>query len=596
MPSYKAPIRDMQFVLQEVWSVENLLNTCPNFAEISPDLIDAVLEEAAKINETLLQPLNQSGDQEGCQFDNGKVSTPKGFKEAYQTYQESGWPAIAADPNYGGQGFPQMVNTLNEEMLSSSNVSFSLYPGLTHAVANAIEQHATEELKNTYIPQLTSGEWTGVMCLTEPHCGSDLGLLRTKAESNDDGTYNISGTKIFITGGDHDLTDNIVHLVLARLTDAPAGVKGISLFLVSKHKLNEDNSIGERNHVSCGSIEHKMGIKASATCVINYDNAVGYLVGEPNRGLNAMFTVMNTERLAIGVEGLGLGEVAYQNALLYAKDRLQGRAPQGATHPEKSADPIIVHPNVRRMLLTMKAYNEAARAFAVWVGMHVDLEHHHPDAEQRQQAANFVALVTPIVKAYFTDVGLDVCNMGLQILGGHGYVSEWGMEQFVRDVRIAQIYEGTNGIQALDLVRRKLLANNGEHLAIFTEQVDKFINEQNNNNAMQEFIEPLNNALTTLRDVSQWLLDNAGKNPAEAGAASTEYLHLFGLTAFGFMWAKMAAIALNKIDGSAEKDFYTAKIHTARFFMQRLLPKVFSLKQIILTGSNTLMAMPEELF
>ncbi len=595
MPVYKAPLRDMRFVLKELWNIEEVLSVSPKLAEVTVDVIDAVLEEAAKINENLLFPLNQSGDQQGCQFNDGDVKTPPGFKEAYQQLVAGGWPSLTGEPEFGGQGFPQMINVCFEEMMCSSNLSFSLYAELTHGVGQAIYKHASDELKALYLPKLISGEWTAVMCLTESHCGSDLGLLRTKANVNGDGAYHITGSKIFITGGEHDLADNIVHLVLARLPDAPPGVKGISLFLVPKFLPNSDGSLGDRNHVHCGSIEHKMGIKGSATCVMNYDNAIGYLVGEPHKGLAAMFTVMNIARLAIGLEGLGLAEVSYQNALAYAKERLQGRAPDKPLFPEKAADPIIVHPDVRRMLLTMKAYNEAARALVIWAAKHVDIAKFHTDDKVQAQAESLVALLTPIVKAFTTDYGFEACNLGLQVLGGHGYVSEWGMEQYVRDARIAQIYEGTNGIQAMDLVKRKLVFDKGQALHALLEQITGFIAEHNNNKAMAEFSQPLTTAIGHVEQASRYILTQAGTNKAELGANANEYLHLLSLTVFGYMWLRMAAVALAKQDGD-DSEFYAAKLLTARFYMQRILPKTASLAQIIQAGSEPLMAMPIEHF
>ncbi|MCW8891639.1 MAG: acyl-CoA dehydrogenase family protein, partial [Sedimenticola sp.] len=438
MPSYKAPIRDLQFVFHELHQADETLSSLPGFDEVSPDLVDAILEEGAKVCEEVIQPINQSGDLEGCQFDNGIVTTPTGFKAAYQTYIEGGWPSLAADPELGGQGLPETISFMLEEMLCSANVSFSLYPGLTRGAINSINAHATDALKAQYLPKMVEGTWSGTMCLTEPHCGTDLGLVRTKAVPKDDDSYAISGTKIFITGGDQDLTENIIHLVLARLPDAPEGVRGISLFLVPKFMPDTNNEPGESNGVTCGSIEHKMGIKASATCVMNFDDAIGYLVGPANKGLACMFTMMNSERLAIGMQGLGLGETAYQNAVEYAKERLQSRSATGTKAPEKPADPLLVHPDIRRMLLTTRAYNEGCRALAVWTAMNIDLSHKHPEAEKREEADDYVALITPIIKAFFSDYGYETTTLCQQVLGGHGYIQEWGMEQYVRDARIAQ--------------------------------------------------------------------------------------------------------------------------------------------------------------
>lgn len=592
MPTYTAPLRDMHFVLNELWNLDDVLAGLDGFDEINSELAEVVLKEAAKINEQLFFPLNRTGDEQGCQFNNGEVKTPEGFKEAYQTLVEGGWPSLATDPEFGGQGFPQMINMLIEEMMCSSNVSFSLYSGLTRGVYDAITAHGTDELKQRYLPSMSEGKWTGVMCLTESHSGTDLGLLRTKAEPLDNGTYKLSGTKIFITGGDHDLTENIIHLVLARLPDAPAGVKGISLFLVPKFHVNDDGSLGERNAVHCGAIEHKMGIKGSSTCVMNYDGATGYLVGEANKGLNAMFTVMNIERISIGMQGLGLAEIAYQNARDYAKERLQGRAPKGPLYPDKAADPIIVHPNIRRSLLTIRAYNEGARALAVWVCKHIDMIDTHPDEAQREHAGAIAQLFTPIVKAFFTDYGFEACNLALQVFGGHGYISEWGMEQFVRDARIAQIYEGTNDVQALDLVRRKLISNKGAYLKLFTDEVKQFIAENNASNA-EEFITPLQHALDQLTEISEWIITQSENDPALAASVATDYLRLFSLTALAYMWAKAAVVAMDK---KGSDDFYTTKIQTARFYMQCLLPQTESLCQTIKAGSEPMMAMAIESF
>ncbi len=595
MPTYKAPLRDMRFVINEVFNAEEHLYQLPAFSEVSDDLVDAVLEEAAKIAETLLLPLNQTGDQQGCQFHNGTVSTPKGFKAAYKTFAEGGWTSLTADPEYGGQGFPQMVNVLIEEMLCSSNVAFSLYPGLSHGAYYCIHSHANDELKQTYLPKIVDGTWAGVMCLTEAHCGTDLGLLRTKAIPQTNGSYKLTGSKIFITGGEQDLTENIIHMVLARTPDAPAGVKGISLFLVPKFLVKDDGSLGARNGVHCGSIEHKMGIKGSSTCVMNYEDATGFLIGELNQGLSAMFTMMNTERLAIGLEGLGLAEIAYQNAATYAKERRQGRAADDTEASASNADPIIVHPDVRRMLLTMKALNEGARALASWVAMQVDYSKYHTDETTRNQAEACIALLTPVVKAFFSDYGFDACNLGLQVYGGHGYVAEWGMEQFVRDARIAQIYEGANGIQALDLTRRKLIASKGKLLESFITPVQTFLIANRDDAELAAFIQPLDGALQDLQTVSQWLLKAADSDPNAAGAASNDYLHLLGLVSLAFMWAQMAKVAQQQLANDND-GFYTAKLQTARFFMQRLLPRTKALAASLQSGSDVLMALDERAF
>ncbi|WP_428610139.1 acyl-CoA dehydrogenase C-terminal domain-containing protein [Sedimenticola sp.] len=595
MPSYKAPIRDLQFVFHELHEADKTLSELPGFDEVTPDLVDAILEEGGKICEELLHPINQSGDQEGCRFEQGKVTTPKGFKEAYQTFIEGGWPSLAADPELGGQGLPETISFMLEEMLCSANVSFSLYPGLTRGAINAISHHATDELKQQYLPKMVEGVWSGTMCLTEPHCGTDLGLVRTKAVPKGDGGYAISGTKIFITGGDHDLTENIIHLVLARLPDAPEGVRGISLFLVPKLMPDAQNEPGESNGVSCGSIEHKMGIKASATCVMNFDGATGYLVGPENKGLACMFTMMNSERLAIGMQGLGLGEVAYQNAVTYARERLQSRAATGIKAPDKAADPLLVHPDIRRMLLTTRAYNEGARALATWTAINIDLAHRHPDLSKREEADDYVALITPIIKAFFSDYGYETTTLCQQVYGGHGYIQEWGMEQFVRDARIAQIYEGTNGIQALDLVRRKLFLHDGRLPKRFFNMLDSYVAEHKGEAALAEFIEPLSEANALLQALTTWLQETSPQNPDELGAAATDYLRIFALTTFAWLWARMAQVATQK-QAADSSGFYQTKLHTARFFMGRLLPQIQGLDSAIRSGANLMMALDEAEF
>ncbi len=474
MPSYKAPLADMRFLLRDVFKVEEL-SKLPGYEEATPDLIDSILEEGAKLCEEVLQPLNQSGDAEGCHFDNGNVKTPKGFKEAYDTFTQNGWMGLSCKKEWGGQGMPLLLNFLLDEMVCSANLSFGMYPGLSHGAYNAVEKYGSDALKQLYLPKMVEGTWSGTMCLTEPHCGTDLGLIKTRAIPNDDGSYAITGTKIFISAGEHDLTDNILHLVLAKLPDAPDGTRGISLFLVPKVLVNDDGTLGSRNRATCGSIEHKMGIKASSTCVMNFEGAVGWLVGEPHKGMKAMFVMMNEARLAVGLQGLGIAEVAYQNALIYARDRLQGRALKGVAFPDKPADPIIVHPGVRADLLTMKAITEGARALSVWVGIQLDIEAKHPDEAQRAKAADLVSLLTPVIKALMTDHGFDSANRGMQIMGGHGYIREYGMEQFARDARITQIYEGTNGIQALDLVGRKMPDRYGRMMREFCWPVAEFI-------------------------------------------------------------------------------------------------------------------------
>jgi alkylation response protein AidB-like acyl-CoA dehydrogenase len=597
MPTYKAPLRDMRFLLNEVADPARL-RALPGCEEVTPDLIDPVLEEAAKLCEEVLLPLNRPGDEEGCSIENGVVRTPKGFREAYRTYCEGGWAALAADPEWGGQGLPRSVALAFEEMMCSANLAFGMYPGLTHGAVAALAKHGTPEQKQTYLPRMVSGEWTGTMCLTEPQCGTDLGLIRTRAVPAEDGTYRVTGNKIFISAGEHDLSKNIVHLVLARLPDAPKGTRGISLFLVPKFLPAEDGRPGRRNGVTCTSIEHKMGIKASATCAMAFDDAVGWLVGQPHRGLAAMFTMMNEARLGVGIQGLGLAEVSYQNAVAYAKDRLQGRALDGARHPDKPADPIIVHPDVRRMLLTMRAQIEGCRALAMWTALEQDVAHRHPDPAERQAADDFVQLITPIVKAYLTDMGWEATAMGQQVLGGHGYIREWGMEQHVRDARIAQIYEGTNGIQALDLVGRKMGAHAGRYLRRFFHPVLAYIEAKSEDPAMaEEFILPLSKAFGRLQAATAEVARRGLGDPFEAGAAATDYLRLFGLTALAYCWARMAEIALaRQAAGDGDAAFYRAKLTTARFFMQRILPQTGALSTQVMAGGKTMKEFEEAAF
>lgn len=593
MASYKAPLRDMRFVLYELFGGEDLASL-PGYEDFTRDLIDPVLDEAAKIGEEVLHPLNRSGDEEGCLFENGAVRTPKGFKEAYGLFREGGWTAIACDPAYGGQGLPKAVSILIEEMICSANVSFSLYPGLTHGAYVAVHGFASEELKDRYLPRMVEGVWSGTMCLTEPHCGTDLGLLRTTAVPQADGSYRITGTKIFISAGEHDLTQNIIHLVLARLPGAPKGTKGISLFLVPKFLPKEDGSIGPRNGVRCGSIEHKMGIKASATCVMNFDDATGWLVGEPHKGMRAMFAMMNAERLSVGIQGLGLAEASHQNAVAYARERLQGRAPSGARHPDKPADPIIVHPDVRRMLLTQRAYVEGCRALGVWAARSLDLAGHDPDAAERARAEDFLALITPVVKALITDLASEVTNLGMQVLGGHGYIREHGMEQYVRDCRITQIYEGTNGVQAMDLVGRKLPAHAGRYLRTVFHPIADFIEARGADETLSEFVGPLAEAFARLQQATAHIARVGMPRPEEAGAAASDYLRLLGLTVLAYLWARMAEIGLAR--AGDQDGFYRAKVETARFFMQRLLPQTSGLFQAIMAGGRSIMALDEAAF
>ncbi len=593
MPVYTAPMENIKFVLHDVLGAEKLTEI-PGFEEASSDLVDQIIEEGAKLCEEVLFPINQSGDEDGCSFNEGDVGTPKGFKEAYDAFTQGGWCGVSSDPEYGGMGLPQLVNTVMQEMICSANFSFGMYPGLSQGAYEALHHFGTDEQKQTYLPKLIEGTWSGTMCLTESHCGTDLGLLRTKAVPNDEGTYDITGTKIFISAGDHDLTENILHLVLARLPDAPEGVKGISLFVVPKFK-TEDMS---ENNVTCGSIEHKMGIKASSTCVINFEDSKGELVGAPHKGLRAMFTMMNAARLGVAMQGLGVAEVAYQNALAYAKDRLQMRALDGAKYPDKPADPIIVHPDVRRMLLTSKAFCEGARALSYWVGMNLDISIKHPDEDKRQEADDLVALLTPIIKAYQTDMGFEVSSLAMQVHGGHGYIREYGVEQYARDARIAMIYEGTNGIQALDLVGRKMGAHMGRYLRRFFHPVAGFIEQNQENSEMQEFIFPLAKYFAKLQQSTAIIAQKGLKDPNEAGAASVDYLRQFALVAMAYMWAQMALVAQEKLKEGADgkEAFYESKIKTARFFMARMLPEADWHFKAVMAGAKSLMEMGEAEF
>ncbi|HBO9334588.1 TPA: acyl-CoA dehydrogenase C-terminal domain-containing protein [Pseudomonas aeruginosa] len=593
MPEYNAPLRDMRFLLNDVFDAPALWQRLPRLAErIDADTADAILEEAAKVTGGLLAPLNRSGDEEGAQWQDGAVRTPAGFREAYATYAEGGWVGLTGNPAHGGMGMPKMLAVQFEEMMYAANASFSLYSTLSAGACLALDAHGSEELKNRYLPNMYAGTWAGSMCLTEPHAGTDLGIIRTKAEPQADGSYRISGTKIFITGGEQDLTENIIHLVLAKLPDAPAGSRGISLFLVPKFLVGDDGALGARNAVHCGSIEHKMGIKASATCVMNFDGASGWLVGEVNKGLAAMFTMMNYERLSIGIQGIGCAEMSYQSAVAYARERLQSRAPTGPVARDKAADPIIVHPDVRRMLLTMKALTEGGRAFSTYVGQQLDLAKYAEDQKERSQAEALVALLTPVAKAFFTDTGLESCVLGQQVFGGHGYIREWGQEQLVRDVRIAQIYEGTNGIQALDLMGRKVVANGGLFLSIFSREVRAFA--AGANAELAEFVTPLLTALDLLDNLTQGIVARAGNDPREIGAASVEYLHLFGYTAYAYLWARMAAAALRQRE--ADPSFHDGKLATARFYFARILPRVHSLAAAVEAGSESLYGLEAEQF
>ena len=575
MATYTAPLRDLRFVYEELFDAEEI-TALEAYRDATPDLVSAIYEE-------------------GCHFENGNVRTPEGFRSAYAAYVDGGWGGLNCAPEFGGQGMPHSVNIALEEMLCSANLSFSTYPGLTRGVYRALRVFGSEAIKQLYLPRLVSGKWSGTMCLTEPHCGTDLGLLRTRAEPTKQDNYRITGTKIFITAGEHDLTENIVHLVLARLPDAPKGIKGISLFLVPKFVPDEQDEPGVRNSVTCASIEHKMGIKASATCVMNLQEATGWLVGQPHRGMHAMFTMMNDARLGVGMQGLGIAEIAYQAAGAYAKERLQGRSITGTKQPDKPADPLIVHPDIRRILLTMRSFTEGARALTCWVARNLDFRDKAETEEARQAADDFVQVMTPIVKAFLTDYGFEVTNMGLQVHGGHGYIRETGVEQYVRDARITQIYEGANGIQALDLVGRKMPAHTGRYLRSFFHPVQRWIEEQSTNTELQPFVLSISKAFGRLQLATGHIAQAGLRNPDEGGAAASEYLRLFGLVALGYLWARMAQISIEKQGGDGNA-FYAAKIVTARFFMERVLPQTGSLFAAIMSGSSTMMEFPDETF
>lgn len=592
MADYQVPLRDMSFLLYDVFKADELWQSLPTLAErVDKDTAEAILHECAKIAEQEIAPLSRNGDETGVTFDNGKVTTAPGYKQAFNTYVEGGWTSLGGEPEFGGMGMPKMLTAFHEEMLCSADISFSLYPGLTAGAGLSLAKHGSDALKNRYLTRMYAGEWSATMCLTESHAGTDLGMIRTKAVPQSDDSYLITGTKIFITAGEHDLTENIVHLVLAKLPDAPAGPRGISLFLVPKYLVNDDETVGEFNHASCGSIEHKMGIHASATCVMNFDGAKGYLVGELNKGLACMFTMMNFERIGVGIQGLGAAERSYQNALEYAKDRTQGRSLSGAKSPNNEADSLMVHGDVRRMLLNMKAMNEGSRALSTYIAMQLDIAT-YGTGEPQQKAEQLVALMTPIAKAFFTDLGFESAVAGQQVFGGHGYVREWGQEQLVRDTRISQIYEGTNGVQAMDLLARKVAGSKGQLVKVFIEEVQTYI-ESSHSEQMQEFTQPLSNAIEELAKLTQDILSSAQANTEELGCAANDYLHVFGYTAMAFVWAKMAEVSLNSGDDS---EFHQSKIHTARYFYARLLPRCQSLIVSAKAGSQAMFDMPEQLF
>ncbi len=596
MPHYVAPLRDMQFVLHELLEVESALKELPKHSDLDIDTMNQVLEEGGKFAANVIFPLNHSGDREGCKLDvsTHTVQAPTGFLEAYKQYVEAGWPALSCDPEFGGQGLPIVLNNSFYEMLNSANQAWTMYPGLSHGAYECLHAHGTAEQKALYLPKLVAGTWTGTMCLTEPHCGTDLGLLKTKAVQQADGSYQLTGSKIFISAGEHDLSENIIHLVLARLPDAPPGTKGISLFIVPKFIPDAQGKIGARNPIFCGAIEHKMGIHGNATCQMNLDAAQAWLIGEPNRGLNAMFVMMNAARLGVGMQSLGLTEVAYQNALIYAKDRTQGRSLTGVKAEDKTADPIIVHPDVRRMLLTARAYAEGGRAFTSYVALLIDRELNHPDEEVRKEAADEVSLLTPIVKAFITDNGWIATSEAMQVYGGHGYIAEWGMEQYVRDARINMIYEGTNTIQSLDLLGRKVLGDMGKKLTKFGKIIEKFIEDEGVRKEMQEFIDPLSDIAVKVEKLTKEIGMKAMMNHEEVGAAAVPYLRVVGHLIYSYLFARMAKIALaNK---SSNDPFYQAKLATARFYFDKLLPETAMLIRQARAGSKSLMAMPADFF
>jgi alkylation response protein AidB-like acyl-CoA dehydrogenase len=596
MGQYLAPLRDMHFVLHEFLNITDEFKNLPRYQEIDADIINQVLEEGAKFTQEVLFPLNRVGDREGCHYDaqTRTVTTPKGFKDAYRQYVEGGWGALACDPEYGGQGLPVVLNNSFYEMMNSANQAWTMYPGLSHGAYECLKEHGSDHQKAVYLPKLASGEWTGTMCLTEAHCGTDLGLLRSKAEPQVDGSYLITGSKIFISAGEHDMSANIIHLVLARLPDAPEGSKGISLFLVPKFLPDASGLPGERNKISCGAIEEKMGIHGNATCQMNLDGARGWLIGQAHKGLQAMFVFMNAARLGVGMQSLGLTEVAYQNALAYAKDRIQMRSLSGPKAPERPADPIIVHPDVRRMLLTAKAYAEGARAFTSYVALQIDRELYHPDEATRKEAADEVALLTPIVKAFITDNGWIATSEALQVYGGHGYIAEWGMEQYVRDARINMIYEGTNTVQSLDLLGRKILQDNGAKLRKFGEKIRAFVEENGLDESLSEFITPLGELGEKVNKLSMEIGMKAFQNPDEVGAAAVPYLRVVGHLVYSYFFAQMAKIALDKQDSG--DDFYKAKLATARFYFARLYPETAMLIRQARSGAASLLELDADLF
>jgi alkylation response protein AidB-like acyl-CoA dehydrogenase len=591
MPSYTAPTKDMQFVLHDVLKVTE--TGIPGYDELDPGFTSAVLEEAGKITSEVLAPLNPVGDAEGCTFENGVVRTPTGFKAAFDQVREGGWPGLDCDPEYGGQGMPYILGTAVGEMFSSANQAFTMYQGLTHGAYSAIHAHGTDAQKATYLPRMVSCEWTGTMNLTEPHCGTDLGLMRTRAEPQGDGSYRVTGQKIFISAGDHDMAENIIHLVLARIPGGPEGIKGISLFIVPKVLVNDDGSLGERNGVSVGKIEEKMGIHGNATCVMNYDGATGYLLGAEHKGMRAMFTMMNEARLGVGMQGLAQAEIAYQNALAYAKDRLQGRDVTGIKNPDGPADPIIVHPDIRRNLMDQKSFAEGARAFLLWGAMLIDQAHRSGDKD----AHGLISLLTPVIKGFLTDKGLEMTVQAQQVYGGHGYIEEWGMSQYVRDARITQIYEGANGVQALDLVGRKLAQDGGKHVMAFFAMVKSFCKENAGIEGMAAFVEPLKKASKDLQAAGMYFMQNGMRDPNHALAGSYDFMHLFGHVCLGLMWARMGKAAMDALAaGASDAAFYETKLATGRYYMARQLPATALHLSRIETGADTVMALAAEQF
>ncbi len=589
MPQFSAPLRDHLFCLYALLDFEAHVKL-PGFDGLSRDVLEAVLEQSARFCSDVVYPLNRSADEEGVHFDQGRVTTPRGFRDAYAQLVEGGWPALTAAPEHGGQGMPHMVNILFEEMLNGASLSFGLFPGLTRGAYVLLKDHGSEAQQALYGPKLASGEWAGSMCLTEAHCGTDLGLLKTQAVAKGDGSFALTGTKIFISAGEHDLTENIIYFVLARLPDAPKGSKGISLFVVPKFLVGADGAPGDRNGISCGAVEHKMGIHGCPTCVMNLDGATGWLVGEPHQGLKAMFSMMNTERIAVGIHGLAIAEASYQNAVAYARERLQGRAPSGPRDAQKPADPIIVHPDVRRMLLTQRALTEGCRMLALWTAQALDVSERHPDAAVRKRADDMVALMTPVVKAFLTDCGSEVANLGVQVLGGHGFIRANGQEQYVRDVRITQIYEGTNGVQSMDLLGRKVL-----HLNLFdsfAKPVEAYVTAHEGDDRLVEFLAPLAAAHDLLEDATAFIRERAATHPEEAGAAAADYMRLFALTSLAYLWARAAEVSIPR----SNDDFHRAKLATARFFMQRILPDTASLHAKIVAGAATVMELDEAMF